>query len=65
MIEKKFELHTRARIQAVSWERFTFSNENFEIVPPKSRRSFMYFSNFAETLSSILENMQNTLKAKD
>ena len=27
MIEIKFELHTRGRIQAVSWDRCTFSNE--------------------------------------
>ena len=27
MIEIKFELHARARIQAESWERCTFSNE--------------------------------------
>ena len=27
MIEKKIELHTRARIQAASWERCTFSND--------------------------------------
>ena len=26
MIEKKFDLHTRAKIQALSWERCTFSN---------------------------------------
>ena len=27
MIEKKVELYTQARIQAVSWETYTFSNE--------------------------------------
>ena len=39
IIDKKFELHTRDRIQAVSWERCTFSNEilHFEIVLPKNR----------------------------
>ena len=32
MIGKKFELHTRARIQVISWERCTFSNDILTIL---------------------------------
>ena len=38
MFDKKFELHTQAKIQDVNWERLTFSDEilTFKIVLPKS-----------------------------
>ena len=39
MIEIKFELHTRARIQAVSWEQCTFSNEILTFLNCASRYS--------------------------
>ena len=52
MIEIKFELPTRARKQAVSWLRCTFSMRtlHFDIVLSKIPRSFMYFTNLAGTL---------------
>ena len=52
MIEVKFELPTRARKQAVSWLRCTFSMRtlHFDIVLSKIPRSFMYFTNLAGTL---------------
>ena len=48
MIEIKFELHTRARIQAVSWERCTFSNEilTFCNCASKNAKEFNVFFKF-------------------
>ena len=48
MIEIKFELRTRARIQAVSWERYTFSNEilTFLNCASKNSKEFHVFLKF-------------------
>ena len=48
MIENKFELHTRARIQAVHWERSTFSNEilTFLNCASKNSKEFDVFLKF-------------------
>ena len=48
MIEIKFELHIQARIQAVSWERCTFSDEilTFLNCASKNSKEFHVFLKF-------------------
>ena len=51
MIDKKFELNTRARIQAAGWDMRAFGH--FEIVSPRIPRSFMFFWNFDTQILKI------------
>ena len=52
MIKIKFELHTRVRIQAESWERCTFSNEilTFLNCASKNSKEVSVFIKFGRTL---------------
>ena len=64
MIEKKFIFHTRARIQALTWESCTFSNEILIFWNYVSKNSCI-FQIWRELWCFNFENIQNTLKTKD
>ena len=65
MIEIKFEIHTRARIQAVSREGCTFLNEILTLWSCASKNSKEVSVFLKSGMNFDLENMQKTLKIKD
>ena len=63
---KKFELHTQARIQAVSWERCTFSNEilSFWNCACKNSKEFHVFFKFCMNFDAQIDKIHWKLRIK-